>query len=94
MSEQSITPRVVFKYTPQPGTKRTIEIKGSNPVIRHVAGVGDDIQVWVEHDASGSSSLTVDAVPTGVVTATALPFIGTALLYDGRLVFHLYGEAS
>lgn len=86
--------RVVYKYTPRPENRRFVEVKGSNPIIRHLAGVGDDIQVWIEHDVAGRSRLEVDVVPTGVQGRFDLPFLSTVLLYDGALVFHVYGQVT
>lgn len=91
--------RVVYKYAAplafggDIGIARRL-VSGTNPIIRHVESVNHNVMVWIEHDTEGESELTIQFVPTGRRFETRLPFLTTVLMYEGSLVYHVYGAVS
>jgi hypothetical protein len=85
---------VIWKYALMPGTETHEMPKGARIV--HVAGQGDEMCVWVEcHPAAPTVERRLTVVPTGAeVPHSPSPrgwsHVGTGMLYQGGLVFHVY----
>lgn len=81
--------RKVYKYEIQPDGS-SFQVAGMKPL--YVAGVGERLYLWAEVEVEGIEQPHLFfAFPTGHM---AIPegaiYIGTALMHDGQLVWHVY----
>lgn len=86
-------PCVVYKYPVEPVFSLSLPVM-SKVLSVHIQGGKPQMWVLVDKDQTHAETRSFICVPTGhefeVVSGTCVVLVGTFLLEEGRLVFHLF----
>lgn len=82
--------RVIFKYVLPVDATVILELP-AGAIVRHFGAQGDGLYIWVEVDSlKRPVRRSFAIIPTGEGVPDDGEYVGTALMHDGALVWHLY----
>lgn len=80
----------IYKYKLFPGCLQTFRLP-AGAMVCTFAAQGNDLCIWVQVNPMKRTILRAfEVVPTGGMVPTDGEYVGTALMSDGALVWHLY----